>query len=106
MYTLNGIGTTIYGRRYLTKKDLHSMGINIKVGNPYISTMWFVILFVPIIPLGSYIIFAEGEEAGSAMSSSKQYHMVKINLNWNQVLKTWAVPIFIIFIIWLLIKLT
>jgi len=102
MYTLNGIGTTLYGRRYLTKKDLHNMGIDVEGGVPYIATMWFVFLFVPIIPLSSYIVFAESEESGFFVHSSKQYHMIKINMNWNQVFKGWAITIGIIFILWLL----
>ena len=102
MHTLNGIGTTIYGKRRLTKKELNNMSIDVEGGISYVTTMWFVFLFVPLIPLGSYIVFAEFEESGF-WNNSKQYHMVKINLNWNQVLKGWAITAGLIFILWLLL---
>ncbi len=102
MYTFNGIGTTLYGRRYLTKKELHSMGIDVKGGNPYLATQWFVFVFVPSIPLSSHVVLAEGEESGF-LSSEKHYHMISVNLNWNQVFKGWAITIGIIFIFGLLL---
>ena len=104
MQTINGIGTTLYGKRYLDKKELRNMDIDVPEGvQPYIATMWFVFLFIPLIPLGSYIVFFEGKvEEGFWSSDDKYYHMIKINLNWNQVLKTWLIPVFIIFLLWLL----
>lgn len=103
---LNGCGTTLYGRRYLSEKELNSMGIKKIEGlSPHIATMWFCLIFIPLIPLGSYVVFGEYTEKGSFLSSDKKYyHMVRINLNWNQVLKTWLIPAFIIFLWWLLIN--
>ncbi len=99
---INGIGTTLYGRRHLTKKELHGLGLKeIEDLEPYISTMWFCFIFIPLIPLSSHVVFAEYEEEGF-FNTDKHYHMVKINLNWNQVLKTGLIPVGIIFLFWLL----
>ena len=106
MYMINGIGTTLYGKRHLTKKELHGLGLKeMENLEPYISTMWFCLLFIPLIPLGSYVVFGEHAKGGSfLLSDEKYYHMVKINLNWNQVLKTLLIPAFIIFLGVLLIN--
>jgi hypothetical protein len=100
MYTLNGIGTTLYGKRHLTKKELREMGIEVERGNPYIATKWFVFLFIPLIPLSSWVVFAESKEEGF-LSSEKQYHMLPVNLNWNQVLKGWSITLGIFILLWL-----
>ena len=49
MYTFNGIGTTLYGRR---NYDPHSQS--------YIATLYFTFIFLPIIPLASYRVKSEG----------------------------------------------
>lgn len=100
MYTLNGIGTILYGRRHLTKKELNSMGIEVSGGKPYLATKWFVLLWIPLIPLGSWVVFAESEESG--FFSEKEYHMLHVNLNWNQVLKGWAITAGIILVLFLI----
>lgn len=104
MYTLNGIGTRLYGKRCLSKKELRSMGIKVKGLNPYIATKWFVFLFIPIVPLSSYVVFLgyDSGERNFLTYDSKYYHIIKINLNWNQVLKTWFIPIAILFFLWLI----
>ncbi len=51
MHTFNGIGTMLYGR-HLPEPD-----------GSYIATLWFTILFVPLWPLGSYLV-ARAEEGG------------------------------------------
>lgn len=51
MYTFNGIGTMLYGR-HLPQSD-----------GTYIATLWFTVLFVPLWPLGSYLV-ARAEEGG------------------------------------------
>jgi hypothetical protein len=52
MYTLNGIGTSLYGKHQAEDDGLH------------IGTLWFVLLFIPIWPFASYLV-APGEESGS-----------------------------------------
>jgi len=51
MRTINGIGTMLYGR--------HQSGPD----GTYIATLWFTLLFVPVWPLGSYLV-AQAEEGG------------------------------------------
>jgi tetratricopeptide (TPR) repeat protein len=43
MYTLNGIGTTVYGR-YQRAEDGTAIG-----------THWFTLVFIPVLPLGAYL---------------------------------------------------
>ena len=49
LYTLNGIGATFYGQRNYDKET-----------NSYVTTHWFTILFVPIIPLAAYRVSSTG----------------------------------------------
>lgn len=49
LYTLNGIGATFYGQRDHDKET-----------NSYVTTHWFTILFVPIIPLAAYRVSSTG----------------------------------------------
>jgi hypothetical protein len=100
MYVLNGIGTLLYGKRHLTKEELLDMGIKMENGNPYITTKWFVLLFLPLIPLSSWVVFGEKEETGF-LSSEKEYYMLPVNLNWTQVFKGWAITLCIFVILWL-----
>lgn len=44
MYTINGFGTMLYGRSSPAADGTH------------IATLWFVLLFVPVWPLGSYLV--------------------------------------------------
>lgn len=79
------------------------MGIEVHDAiHPYIATKWFVFLFIPLIPLASYVVFydyATGDK--DFFTYDKRYfQMIKINLNWNQVLKTWTIPIVILFLLW------
>ena len=100
MHAINGIGTTLYGRRYLNKEELKELGFDFGEGIFYIATKWFVFLFFPLIPLASYIVIAEHYEKGF-WNNSKQYHLIKINLNWNQVIKTWAIVLIPLLILYL-----
>ncbi len=43
LFTLNGVGTTVYGSR---DYDPNS--------NTYVKTLWLVVLFIPVLPLGAY----------------------------------------------------
>lgn len=106
MYTLNGIGTTLYGRRHLSHEELNSMGIRPIEGlKPYIATKWFVFLFIPLIPFSSYVVFLDyAEEKGTFLSSKRNYHMVKINMNWNQIFKTWTITLAVLFLLWLFFR--
>ena len=49
MHTVNGIGTTIYGRVEADEE-----------AGTYVATHWFVFLFVPVLPLGQYLVSDAG----------------------------------------------
>jgi hypothetical protein len=49
LQTINGIGATFYGQRDYDKET-----------NSYVTTHWFTILFVPIIPLAAYRVTSTG----------------------------------------------
>jgi len=51
MYTLNGFGTTLYGKSKPA------------ADGTYIATLWFALLFVPVWPLGSYLV-APAQDGG------------------------------------------
>jgi hypothetical protein len=54
LYTLNGIGATFYGHRNYDKET-----------NSYVTTHWFTILFVPIIPIAAYRVSSAGSNSYS-----------------------------------------
>ena len=82
MFSINGIGTSLYG-----KSELESDG-------SYVATKWFVFIFLPIVPLGSYRVM-RGETSASMTAlvglpgANTQYEMVSIPLNWKQIGQTY-----------------
>ena len=73
----NGIGTSYYGNR-----DKEPDG-------SYVTTKWFVFLFLPVFPLGSYRVLPTGETGGIYLivySSTRTNYLVRpIPLNLRQV---------------------
>jgi hypothetical protein len=79
MFSVNGIGTKIYG-----KDDEAPDG-------SYVTTKWFVILFLPIVPLGSYRV-SESKIMGTLLPVhvDTNYAMTAVPLNRHQVLRTYT----------------
>lgn len=80
MYSINGIGTTLYGKR-----EKHSDG-------SYIVTKWFVLFLLPIFPLSSYRVW-RGETKASLFllpGAETEYRMIQVPLNLRQVLNTYV----------------
>jgi hypothetical protein len=76
MFTLNGIGTTIYGKRDVNPAD-----------GSYIATKWFTLIYFPIIPLGSYRVIKAKQ---NFFAGFPKYQMAKTPLNVKQVALTYA----------------
>ncbi|MBU1558005.1 hypothetical protein KKC45_03525 [Patescibacteria group bacterium] len=82
MFSINGIGTSLYG-----KNEIDSDG-------SYITTKWFIFFLLPIIPLGSYRVL-RGETTASMSGlvgvpgATTQYKMISVPLNWKQVIQTY-----------------
>ena len=81
MYTFNGVGTTLYGKR-----DPAPDG-------SYVATKWVVLVFVPIIPLASYRVW-EGETTDRFLGSSTEYRLERLPLQWRQVLNWYLATVF------------
>ncbi len=76
-FSINGIGTTYFG-----KGDYEADG-------SYVTTKWFVLGFVPLIPLGSVRVQHLGARGGP-FRSSEHYAIVGEEPLWlAQVLRTW-----------------
>jgi len=99
MYSVYGIGTILYGYAEINKND-HS----------YIATKWFTISYLPIIPLGSYRVWYGLTESTFSFFSfgSKTYlRLIKLKLNWKQVIKAYLVSLpFYIVIVWLILMIS
>lgn len=86
-WTLNGIGTTFYGK--------HKLG-----DGTYIKTQWFVWGFIPVFPLKSFKIL--GEVSGGinfnlfGFGSDTSYSMQRVPLYWPQVIKTYLAALGIV----------
>jgi hypothetical protein len=79
-FTFNGIGTAHYGKRRLPDGS-------------YITTEWFVLVFVPLVPRRSLRVFSEGPSSFSlnlGASVSQSLRAQKIPLDKRQVLITYA----------------
>jgi hypothetical protein len=70
-----GSGTIFYGRRGQSDGS-------------YITTKWAVLVFVPLIPLGSYRVFDKTPIAFQWKTSGWRSHLrlTRTTLNWRQVL--------------------
>lgn len=80
MYSLNGIGTKLYG-----KKDVETDG-------SYIATKWFIFFLVPIVPLGSFRVSRGKTTATFLLPGAKtEFRMVRVPADWKQILKTYLV---------------
>jgi len=74
--TINGIGTTFYGKCKFNPDD------------SYITTKWVVLVFIPIVPLASYRFIEES-------SSSFEVVDADLPLEIMQVLRTWLFVAFL-----------
>ncbi|SRR5712692_9322956 len=72
-FTLNGFGTSFYGKR-----DLAEDG-------SYITTTWITALWVPLLPLRSYRVRPVGKGTNVVVHSSQSYQTMRVPLCWPQV---------------------
>jgi hypothetical protein len=72
-FTLNGIGTTYYGKR-----EGSSDG-------SYITTEWFVFLYLPLYPIRSLRIIPRGIYKNYIFYSSEGFYSYKVPLNIKQI---------------------
>ena len=82
MYSLNGIGTSLYGKR------------DVEPDGSYVATKWFIFFLLPIFPLGSYRVWRGDTKATATLflpGVKTEYRMVKSPLNWKQILLTYLV---------------
>ena len=88
-YTFNGIGTKYYGKR-----DKEQDG-------SYITTLFIVFIYFPIIPLGSYRVLPKGTESLTGnlayTSSSMDFLVKKVPLNIIQLLLVYLTAFTILF---------
>ncbi len=79
MYSLNGIGTTIYGKSAVSPQD-----------GSYVATKWVVFLWLPIIPIGTYRVRREEISPNIfPVGYTATYTTQRIDLNWRQVVSTY-----------------
>lgn len=56
----------------------------------YQSVYWFCLVYVPILPFGTYLILTQRDEL-QAKSDAEVYRGVRIPTDWNQVASHWAI---------------
>jgi hypothetical protein len=84
--TFNGIGTTLYGqakRQPLTGRE--ALDAEERGYEPYAynAVKWFVVFFLPLLPLGSYIVVKKKTKFFSFQSP--QYLMRSTSWDWKQI---------------------
>jgi hypothetical protein len=80
-FTFNRIGTKYYGKR-----DLLEDG-------SFVTTEWFVLIDIPIIPLGSFRVVPIGRTLNILVLKSGEYLVTRVPLNWRQVRNVYIVTI-------------
>lgn len=110
MQTLNGFGTKLYGKSAIDPDG------------SYIATKWIVVLFFPIIPLGSYRVWTEKETIGmpngavmmtmnekvetSFLGTKQRIKLLKAKWSWQQIWRTYLIGfillVFTAIVVWLL----
>lgn len=70
----------------------------------YVTTKWFVFLFLPIVPIASYRVL-ENKVQGTIipMQIDTKYHMVQVNLHRGQILRTYLQATMVFLIIALMV---
>ncbi len=78
-FSFNGFGTKFYGRRER------------EPDGSYISTLWVVLLHLPVLPLMSVRMLPIEGSAAIGIYSSRRFRQQRVPLNWKQVLSVYAV---------------
>lgn len=111
MFTWNGIGITTYGHKNKQQLsaseriDLEQAGYRPEA---YQAVKWFTILWLPIIPLGTYRVM---EVAGSRQSklgggSRSRLGLVRVPWDWTQVVSHYALGWGIVLLFYFTLQLT
>jgi hypothetical protein len=104
--TVNGIGTHLSGNRPLTEEELVKWSRHLPI-RPYythpefrIATESFVLVFVPIIPLRTYVFHYGDKKLMSSQYIIDYYPAGKGNVYWEHVKNSWVfyLPLLIIFL--------
>lgn len=90
--SINGIGTTFYGQA------------GFELDGSFITTKWFIVAYLPIIPMGSLRVRYAGSDNGFFTSGTKYEVIMDYPLDIGQVLRTWAYVISFFVLIALLSK--
>lgn len=86
---LAAFGPVFYGRR-----DLKEMNNR----QQYQATRWFCVLWIPLIPLGTYIVHRTTTTWLGLFDDVRRIR--KVPLDWEQVFKTWAVAALVVAGLW------
>ena len=73
------------GRRFYGKRDL----VEMRARQQYQATLWFTVMWVPLIPLGTYIVHRATVSWWQPAADVRPLRQVP--LDWQQVGETWAV---------------
>lgn len=77
--SINGIGSKLYGK------------CEIDADGSYITTKWFILAFIPILPMSSMRVLD--------VSSSQYQILEELPINWGQVFRIWAYALVLLFLI-------
>jgi hypothetical protein len=78
-------GSTPFGTAFHGRRDLKEMQNRVQ----YQATRWFTVFFIPLIPLGTYIVHRTTTTWMGLFDDVRTIR--KVPLDWEQVFTTWAV---------------
>ena len=92
MYTLWGIGTTFYGKADVRQHP--------RYGVTYITTVWFVIVGLPLIPIRSMRIGGVNTKFSQPYSKTSSFYILEhLPIQWRQALRTFVLSWGIVLIV-------
>ena len=86
MQTVNGIGTTIYGRAKRHQLFGANRSAAEQVGyrrESYQVVKWFVLFYMPVVPLGTYRVLKVQQKFWTL--EFPRYSMTKVDWDWGQI---------------------
>ncbi|MEO1621246.1 MAG: hypothetical protein AAFU53_09465 [Cyanobacteria bacterium J06632_3] len=78
-FTYNGIGTKYYGKRELGPDG------------SYITTEWITLVYIPLVPIGSFRVCPTGKSTNAIVYNSRQFMVKRVPFSWPQIRNIYAV---------------
>ncbi len=88
-----GTNKQFYGKGRYTCNEDHRI-------EEFDTTLWFVVFFFPLVPLGSYRIRRRLRPRWNILASDTIHVVQRLPTNWEQILLTWITALGVLLLLW------